>query len=166
MPTEVLQVWRPNPVVRVFVLVGFGGLALAIAAGLLFSPSTWIGYPVLLVLVFAVLGSARRRCVLTRTEIIAQGRFVRRVIPLSEVTQVALSLGLNVWVQTRTPRFNGGDICMLRMIPASYAEMSGAPAGDAVQLIREQAQRSGATLQPLPERRVATKSTKPLVFSI
>ena len=166
MATEEIAVWRPSPVVRVFVLAGFGLLTLLIVIGLLFSPGTWIGYPFVAVLVFVLLGIARRRCTLTSTEIVAQGRFVRRVIPLAEITQVAQDLTLSVWVRTRTARFNGGDVCMLRMIPTTGAAVSGEAAGEAVHTLRRAAERAGAILEPLPDKRVPTGSKKPLVFSI
>lgn len=150
-------VWRPFVGIRVAVLVVFVPFVLLGLFGILLNPGNLLYYLVVAVLVASLVGELRRRCVLTASRIVAQGRFARREIPLADVRQVGEARDGSVWVQTRETLFNGDDVTMLRMIPvAKAAARGGVKVHAAVPLIRERAAANGAKLD-----RALTEPTRP-----
>lgn len=160
--------WQANAPVR----IGSAVLACLIAAVLLLAIvmhplGAWFCYPALLVP--AYLASALwRGARLDDERLVAQGRLVRRVIALSDVRQVGLSRIGFLWVQTHTPRADGGDVTALRMAPQGGLDLGqGTPASQQlVEEIRRRALAAGARLDPPMTGPVRPPTRKPLVFSI
>jgi hypothetical protein len=89
-------------------------------------------------------------------------------VNLSDLRQVALSYGFNVWIQTHHPLDKrGGDVLLLRMIPITrFTPQSGPTADNAVSVIRRLAEAAGAQLDAPLAKPTRAPSKKALVFSI
>lgn len=160
--------WQANALVRVASAV----LACLIAAILLLAIAmhplrAWFCYPALLLPAFLA-SSLWRVARLDDERLVARGRLVRRVIPLADVRQVGLSRTGFLWVQTHTPRADGGDVTALRMAPQGGLDLGqGPPASQQlVEEIRRRATAAGARLDPPIAGPVRPPTRKPLVFSI
>jgi hypothetical protein len=110
----------------------------------------------------------RRSCVIENGQLIAKGRFATRRVDLSDLRQVALSYGFNVWIQTHHPLDKrGGDVLLLRMIPISKFTLESGPTSDnAVTVIRNLAEAAGTQLDPPLAKPTRAPSRKALIFSI
>jgi len=165
---DAVLVWRASTPARIGSVVLAGLIAAVLLAAMVTNPvKAWFCCPALLVPVFLA-SSLWRGARLDDQQIVARGRLVRRVIPLTDLRQVGLSRIGFVWVQTHTPRPDGGDVTALRMAPRGGMNLGQGPPADQalVDEIRRRAARCGATLDPRVAGPVRPPTRKPLVFSI
>jgi hypothetical protein len=145
------------------------GIAVAVA---LQPPWPWYAWPIVLGLFalvdFHARGFWRRRCVLEDRQLRAKGRYASRTVALSDLRQVGVSRGGNVWVQTHhSLDTRGATYLCLNMIPMTNLELTSGPTTkSAVEVIRARAEAAGANLDPPLTKPTRPLSRNALIFSL
>ncbi|MDR1999601.1 MAG: hypothetical protein LBQ06_06635 [Frankiaceae bacterium] len=148
-------VWRPwisRRLIAPVAVLFFGLLAMLCGLNIRSAPTAWglylacalVGY-----LAVWQLAELRRKTTLDDRRIRVQGRFLAREIELSDIRQVGRTPIGQLWVQTRTPRPNGGDTTVLYMLPlVPYLRPEPMASPELAQEIRRRAARAGAVREP------------------
>lgn len=95
----------------------------------------------------------------TGDTVVAQGRMVRRQVPLADVLQVGESPGRTLWLQSK-----GRRTLVLRMAETRVDEKGGLP--EIQERLRDLATAAGAALDPPLEERVAAPRPRTPFFGI
>lgn len=132
-------VGRPHSSKR-FSQAVFGVLFLAIGVALLVKGTWWFGVP-LGVLGLYGLTDLRRKVTVTADHLVVQGRILRRDVALPDLTRVALSPSVQVWVATNDESF------YVRMV-APFEDLKNPGVRAFVEQFRARAVAAGALLQP------------------
>lgn len=153
-PSEPL-VGRPHSSKR-FAQAVIGALLLVVGLGLLVKGTWWFAVPLMLLGLYGVT-ELRRKVTVTEDRLVVQGRVTRREVALRDLTRVALSPSVQVWVATAD-----GTSFYVRMV-APFQDLRHPGVHDFVAGLRERAVGAGAHLEEEPEERVAApQGTAPL----
>lgn len=145
-------VWGGASGIRILA-AALAGLLLAAALALVVIDPVrwWLWVPFALLAIWYALGVLRRRCTLDGARLVAQGRFTRRVVPLADLTQVAVARGSTIWVKANHPLAGNDPVCLLPMASKDPSvDGTNVPIAESVLRIRVAAERAGARLEPLP----------------
>ena len=122
----------------------FGVLFLAIGLGLLVKGTWWFGLPAVALGLYG-LSDLRRKVTVTPDRLLVQGRVQRREVALADLTRIALSPVVQLWVATAQ-----GTSFYVRMV-TPFEDLKHPGIHQFVEQLRARALEAGAHVQPETE---------------